>query len=167
MTIHLTHEQLCDVLLADSSSPRDSIPTIVQQHLQACLLCSAELESLRSSLSLFHQASTAYAGQVFAQSPMRKGSIAPPERYLTQPLYWATAAVLLVAASFPFTMHRPQPQTPPITASLSTHSTESDDALLDDIDQKLSADLPSPMEPLADPAPASSTIESTSALRNN
>jgi hypothetical protein len=169
MTIHLTHEQLCDVLLAGSSLPQEGSPTIVQEHLRACLLCSAELESLRASLTLFHQASTAYAGQTFAQSAMRKGSIAPPERYLTQPLYWAAAAVLLVAASFPFTMHRPQPLIPSsaATAYVSPHGAESDEALLEDIDQKLSADVPSPMEPLVDPAPATAATESTSPLRKN
>jgi hypothetical protein len=43
---------------------------------------------------------------------------------------------------------------------------ESDEALLADIDQKVSADVPSPMEPLADPTAGSSTT-STSDQRNN
>jgi hypothetical protein len=44
--------------------------------------------------------------------------------------------------------------------------TESDEALLADIDQKVSADVPSPMEPLADPT-AETTSTSTPEQRSN
>jgi hypothetical protein len=98
---------------------------------------------------------------------MRKGSIAPPQRYLTQPLYWAAAAILLVAASFPLSMRR-QPVSAPATAAFaSPHTAESDEALLEDIDQKVSADVPSPMEPLADPTAGAATTEFTSHQRKN
>lgn len=167
MNLHLTHEQLCDVILAGSSSTDQDGPTVVQEHLRACLLCSAELESLRASLSLFRNASTAYAGQALAQSVMRKGSIAPPTRYLTQPLYWATAAVLLVAASFPLTMHRQAVPSPAPVALATPHTTESDEALLEDIDQRAYAVVPSPMEPLADPTAGGTTTESSSQQRKN
>jgi hypothetical protein len=169
MNLHLTHEQLCDVILAGSPLPEEGGSAIVQEHLQACLLCSAELENLRASLAVFRDASTAYASQTFAHAAMRKGSIAPPQRYLTQPLYWAAAALLLVAASFPLSMHR-QAAPPPATAaaSLTTgHPTESDEALLEDIDQKLSADVPSAMEPLANPTTDAVATESTSNQRKN
>ena len=50
MTLHLTHEQLCDLILADSSLSHEdelhnesSDSDIVHTHLQACLICSAEL----------------------------------------------------------------------------------------------------------------------------
>jgi hypothetical protein len=166
-TLHLTHEQLCDLLLADSSTPPES--DIVHDHLRACLLCSAELESLRSSISLFRSASSSYASQEYARSSMRRESIAPPQHFLSQPLYWAAAAIVLVAASFPLSLHRQHPASLATTSTVSSHTTEteSDDALLEDIDQKLSADIPSPMEPLADPTAGRSTAESTTNQRNN
>lgn len=166
-SLHLTHEQLCDLLLADS--PFTPEGDIVQDHLRACLVCSAELESLRSSLSLFRSAASSYARQEYARSPMRRESIAPPQHYLSQPLYWAAAAIVLVAASFPLSLHRQAPPSPAAISTVSSHpmEIESDDALLEDIDQKLSADIPSPMEPLADPTAGAYTADPTSNQRKN
>jgi hypothetical protein len=173
MTLHLTHEQLCDLILADSSLPFDgnsqNDSDVVQAHLRACLLCSAELRSLRDSLSHFRDASTAYARQEFAQSYAQRSSIAPPHSFLSQPLYWTAAAVVFVAALFPLSMHR-QRAIAPVTATAASASpqiTESDDALLADIDQKVSADVPSPMEPLADPTAGAASTTSTSNQRND
>ena len=175
MTLHLTHEQLCDLILADSSlpfegnSPNDS--DVVQAHLRACLLCSAELRNLRDSLSHFRDASTAYARQEFAQSYAQRSSIAPPHSFLSQPLYWTAAAVVFVAALFPLSMHRQRAIAPvtatAVSASPQTTESESDDALLADIDQKVSADVPSPMEPLADPTAGAASTTSTSNQRND
>jgi hypothetical protein len=168
MTLHLTHEQLCDVILADSSLPREGTSTIVQDHLRACLHCSAELESLRASLSLFREAATSYAGQQFVRSCMKTGSIAPPQHFLTQPLYWAAAAVLLVAASFPINLYRQQHHpVPAATAVVAPHIAESNEALLEEVDQTLSADVPSPMEPLADPTAGSTSAKPSTYQRKN
>jgi hypothetical protein len=54
-----------------------------------------------------------------------------------------------------------------IATSPSLRATESDEALLADIDQKLSADVPSPMEPLADPTAGATSTTSTSDQRTN
>jgi len=177
MTLHLTHEQLCDLILADSSLPLEgefqneleSDDDLVHEHLRACLICSAELRNLRDSLSHFRDASTSYARQEFAQSYAQRSSIAPPHSYLSQPLYWAAAAIVFVAALFPLSMHRRQPASPAIATavSVSPQTMESDDALLADIDQKVSADVPSPMEPLADPTAGAASTTSTSDQRNN
>jgi hypothetical protein len=168
-TLHLTHEQLCDLLLEASPLPAESDSDIVQEHLRACLLCAAELESLRSSLSLFRSAASSYASQQLVRFPLQRGSIAPPQRYLSQPLYWAAVAILLVAASFPLSLHRQHPPAPAAVSIAASHSTEmeSDNALLEDIDQKLSADVPSPMEPLADPTAGAYPANSTSTQRKN
>jgi hypothetical protein len=168
-TLHLTHEQLCDLLLADSSRLMEGGSDVVQEHLRACLLCSAELESLRSSLFLFRSAASSYASQEFVRTPTQRESIAPPQRYLSQPLYWAAAAIILVAASFPLSLHRQHAPAPAATSLVSSHAPEieSDDALLEDIDQKLSANVPSPMEPLADPTAGSYPAESTLNQRKN
>jgi hypothetical protein len=179
MTLHLTHEQLCDLILADSSLPlegefqneiHDSFTTdsdVVHAHLQACPVCSAELRSLRDSLSHFRDASVAYARQEFAHSYARRSSIAPPHSFLSQPLYWTAAALVFVAALFPLSMNRQHPvsNTTTPTASVAPQTAESDEALLTDIDQKVSADVPSPMEPLADPTAGANSATSTSVQR--
>jgi hypothetical protein len=177
MTLHLTHEQLCDLVLADSSLPLKGGPQnrledssdVVQAHLRACPVCSAELSSLRDSLSNFRDASSSFARQEFAHSYARRSSIAPPHSYLSQPLYWAAAAVVFVAALFPLTMHQQRPASSPITttAASSPQTMESDEALLADIDQKVSADVPSPMTPLADPTAEAASTTSTSNQRND
>src|ERR1700738_4080918 len=146
MTLHLTHEQLCDLILADSLLPLEGNSQddsdVVHTHLLACPVCSAELRSLRDSLSHFRDASVSFARQEFAQSYAHRSSIAPPHSFLSQPLYWTAAAVVFVAALFPLSMHRQHPA-PPVarTTASSLQTTESDDALLADIDQKLSADV--------------------------
>jgi hypothetical protein len=170
MNLHLTHEQLCDVLLADSSqqSVGDHDTDVVEQHLQACLICSAELKSLRDSLSHFRDASVAYSRQQFAQSYAQRSSIAPPHSVLSQPLYWAAAAVIFVAALFPITLHRQSAAREAVkTAAVAAQNSESDEALLSDIDQKVSADVPSPMQPLADPTDETTSTTSTSDQRTN
>ncbi len=177
MTLHLTHEQLCDLILTERSLPLEDESTndrelgsdIVQAHLRACPLCSAELTSLRDSLSHFRDASVSYARQEFAQSYANRSSIAPPHSYLSQPLYWTAAAVAFVAALFPLSMHRQRPVTHSVTkATLSSpQTTESDAALLADIDQEISADVPAPMQPLADPTAGASSATSASDQRSN
>ncbi|WP_353066278.1 hypothetical protein RBB77_07915 [Tunturibacter psychrotolerans] len=170
MNLHLTHEQLCDVLLADSSqqSVGDRDTDVVKQHLQACLICSAELKSLRDSLSHFRDASVAYSRQQFAQSYAQRSSIAPPHSVLSQPLYWAAAAVIFVAALFPVSLHRQTTAREAMkTAAVAAQNAESDEALLSDIDQKVSADVPSPMQPLADPTDETTSTTSTSDQRTN
>jgi hypothetical protein len=177
MTLHLSHEQLCDLILTDSSSPLESESNnnfrsdsdVVHAHLQACLVCSAELTSLRDSLSHFRDASVSYARQEFAQSYAQRSSIAPPHSFLSQPLYWTAAAVVFVAALFPLSMHRQRPIShgATTTAMVSSEPAESDAALLADIDQKISADVPAPMEPLSDPTAGTTSATSPSDQRSN
>ena len=176
MTLHLTHEQLCDLILADTSlSHEDDLQVetsdsdIVHTHLQACLICSAELRSLRDSLAHFRDASVSYSRQEFAQSYAQRSSITPPHSFLSQPLYWTAAAVVFVAALFPLSMHQKHVVSPVTATATSgfTQATESDEALLADIDQKLSADVPSPMAPLADPTAGENSTSSDSNQRTN
>jgi hypothetical protein len=167
MNLHLTHDQLCDLILADASFRQNDESDVVEQHLQACLICSAELKSLRDSISHFRDASSAFARHEFAQSYAQRSSIVPPHSYLSQPLYWAAAAVIFVAALFPITLHQHYAASSAVKATAVSPQTESDDALLADIDQKVSADVPSPMEPLADPTDGTTSTTSTSDQRTN
>ena len=168
MNLHLSHEQLCDLIFADLASQPEEDSGVVHQHLRACLICSAELKSLRDSLSCFRDASVSYAHQEFARSHVQRSSIAPPQSYLTQPLYWAAAVLVLVAALFPLSMRHSQPNPPAAVQSTpgAASVTESDAALLADIDQKISGDVPAPMAALADPT-AGASASDTSAQREN
>jgi hypothetical protein len=67
-------------------------------------------------------------------------------------------------------MHQRRSSGLPVTASpgsASVQTIESDDALLADIDQKVSADVPSAMQPLADPTAGSAASSSTADQRKN
>jgi hypothetical protein len=173
-TRHLTHEQLCDVLLAlpseTESSAGDPALDASHNHLRDCLICSAELENLRESLALFRQAASSYAEQAYVRPFGPEASIAPSPRYRSQMLYWATAAALAIAVALPFGVHRqhtPLPQAAATTASAAAGQTApSDEALLDGIAQDLSADVPAAMQPLADPTPDAAPAQSVSGLAN-
>jgi hypothetical protein len=85
-------------------------------------------------------------------------------RLSTQPVIWASAAVLLLAAALPFTLHRHQTVAvaPNPTAQIKQTDRIGDEALLEEVDQTLSSSIPTPMQPLADPtAGRSSQIDST------
>ena len=162
MTPHLTHEQLCDMVLARSPHPLSSDYAALQHHLGACPACAAELASLRTSLTLFREASTFYSQQHLTR--LRADTIATLPKRLVQPIYWAAAAVLCIAAALPITLHRQNPSAP--AASTSATTSQSDEALLEEIDQELSTPIPSPMQPLADPTASSAATPSTSSQRN-
>ncbi len=154
---HLTSEQFGDLLTAGATSA-------VEAHLAACEQCATEAASLRDSISLFHQASTAYAdNQLRELTPL-----ALPSRRLhspsMQPLFWAAAAALLLAAFLPVRslhQHAVQP-TAAVAASASKYdhvpTQESDEALLQDVDRVASASLPASMQALADPTADDSSI---------
>jgi hypothetical protein len=176
-TNHLTHEQLCDLLLASSahtpeseSSPSKTIH-IAEDHLRSCLQCTAELQNLRSSLSSFRQAATSYAGQVYARTSINRASIAPSPRYRSHILYWATAAALAIAVALPLGLHKqhhhPIAPQPAVAAAVTPQAAESDEALLDGIAQDLSTDVPSSMQPLADPTASTATVQYISVQRKN
>jgi len=166
---HLTHEQLCDLLLADSqlSEPQ-------AQHLRACSDCAAEYASLRESLTSFRSATVAWASQASANrswtSPAQLISTRPSRwsniagRLSAQPVLWASAAVLLFAAALPFTLHRHQTAAVAPKPPVQVQQTDriGDEALLEEVDQTLSSSVPTPMQPLADPtAGRSSQLDST------
>src|SRR5216683_1981120 len=60
---HLSHEQLCDIVLARSPHPLSSDFAALQEHLSLCPACATELSNLRTSLSIFRDASTSFAQQ--------------------------------------------------------------------------------------------------------
>ena len=169
---HLSHEQLCDVLLVQPAETRSPALEAAEDHLRNCLICSSELEALRDSIALFRQTGSLYSERVYARPVMRRASIAPSPGFRSHVLYWATAAVIAIAVALPFGLHR---HNAPATASVrpaaltaapaSAESAQSDEALLDGIDQDLSAAVPAAMQPLADPTDG--TAASSSKQRKN
>lgn len=169
---HLTHRQLCDLLLA---TPHDRSPQIEQlrQHLHGCARCAAEFDSLQRPLARFASATTAWAGHTMATRswqapPMLSAHISAP-RFFSRPALWASVAALLLAA-IPLSLHHRQStaQTPvastPHTQPQGRPAIDQigDEALLEEIDQTLSSPIPTPMQPLADPtAGRSNQIDST------
>ncbi len=59
--IHLTHQQLCDLLIA---TPEETSPQLerLREHLRDCPACADEFASIRQPLERFHSATTAWAG---------------------------------------------------------------------------------------------------------
>jgi hypothetical protein len=181
---HLSHEQLCDLLLHDdldvhalqgdavcSTAAADQLASH-QEHLFNCLICSAELELMRGSIARFQALSDSFTSREFARRPLSRpfSSLLPTRsRGISFPAFaWATAA-LIVASVLPLSlMHlRPNPllkrvastpaQTSPDQAAAApTQDPASDAALLDSINQDLSAAVPTALEPLAPLAPLAS-----------
>ncbi len=159
---HLTEVQFGE-LLDGSANKTYRIPdralTSAEEHLLTCEQCAAELATLREALLLFRGAATAYADDQLRNS----APIPIPARPLVvpalRPMYFAAAAALALAAFVPMQMlHQRSRQAPQqMTATgaavdVQTYATESNEALLDDVDRAASASVPDSMQALADPA---------------
>jgi hypothetical protein len=168
MTPHLTHEKLCDMILARSPHPLSSDFASLQRHLSACPSCTAELAALRASLTVFREASTSYSQQQLTHLRADKITSVSKSKVAFQPIYWAAAAVLCIAAALPITLHRQIPSAPVSSTSAIKPAaiSPSDEALLEEINTEISAPIPSPMQPLADPTANSAPTPSTSFQRN-
>ena len=158
MNHHLTTEQLNDLLLSPSIAPN----TQVDRHLRACSACAEELLSLRASLANFRSAATSFAYHQSTLVP-RTAAPAPSSRLLSfrAPLSWAAAAAIVVAAVLPASMHRLRPKPSPAPVTVAPHTQQSDEALLEEINQNLSAPVPSAMQPLNDPTGSLSNSTNT------
>jgi hypothetical protein len=160
-TQHLTEDQFGELLSESSPTPGASPATA---HLLACEQCASELATLRQSLSLFRHASTAYANNELRQMPQMS---LPVSRPLLTPVTQATwafaAAATFLIALLPMQAYRQHTLQPARAiaagpSSLAAES-ESDDALLNDINQEVSASVPAPMQALADPLADASSNE--------
>lgn len=177
--LHLTHQQLSDLLLAAEQETSPQLETS-RAHLRGCALCSSELASLQEPIQLFRSAATAWAGHAAANRDWTLPSSARPKQtatapwFLTRPALWTAAATLLFAAAIPLALHRHSASTkaPTIAVTSPNPSQQSsksdplgDEALLDAVDQTLASSVPTPMQPLADPTAGRSNSDST--LRKN
>jgi hypothetical protein len=146
------------VILAQPESPYLSLRS-AHAHLLLCPACAAELAHLRDSLSLFRQASAAHADRELRSLP----PISIPNRGLLfpalQPAHWVAVAATLLVALLPLQSFRARPMqsaTAAVSLADSTQS-QSDAALLDDVDREASASVPAPMQALADPTQSGDT----------
>jgi hypothetical protein len=153
---HLTEEQFGELIAA---SAKGASTASAESHLQGCGQCAAELASLRECLTLYREASTAYADRELRRIPQVK--LPARRRLLFFPVlesaYWAAAAAaIFLAALLPMqTLHRrtarPAPAVVASAANVSAGS-ESDEALLEDVNREESASVPAAMQALEDPS---------------
>jgi len=147
---------------------------VVEDHLRACPLCAAELSSLQASLGNFQAATTSFANQELSLlrllHPNRiklhaiTSASSSRSTRLHHPFAWAIAAGVVVAASIgamvPRGLHRQAvlQTTAAVVAPIHANSApESDQALLEEVDDDLSSSVPSAMQPLSDPTSTASS----------
>jgi anti-sigma factor RsiW len=146
---HLTPGQLDALLIGD----RDDAAT---RHLEACPACAAELSDMRASISLLSSTVTNIAQVVRFRHNTHSSMLSSPVASRRRPIFHLTAtlalaaSVAIIAAVVPVgrLIHPPTAQAP-IAAPART--LESDEALLTEIDQQLSASVPEALAPLEDP----------------
>lgn len=137
---HLTTEQM-DRLLGNPSARSESM------HLQQCARCYEELRSLEQLFGALRVESAAVASQERARAvlPQRR----PVRAWM---LGTATAALVVTAIAVPvFTHHAPAPVAGSTQANTVRNTVEpiSDEALLNSIQDDLSASEPAALRPLA------------------
>jgi len=164
MPAHLTPAQL-DALLSPNASARDA--AAAEAHLLLCPACAAELDHLRDSISLFRQASSNHASRELNNLQ----PLSLPTRSLLfpalQPVHWFAVATTLLIALLPLQTFRPRPaQFTPAESYSVADTTESDAALLDDVDREASASVPTSLQALADPTEEDSSALSLQAPTN-
>ena len=150
---HLSEDQFGE-LLAQSPGIHTSETAAAEAHILACEQCAAEFAALRESLSLFRQASSAYADKELCNLPPMQLPARPSHALALQPTYLAVAAAVVLAAFLPLqTMrqHSFQPAPSVATSVADRPAQPEDEALLQDIDTEISASVPTPMQALADP----------------
>jgi anti-sigma factor RsiW len=154
---HLTGEQFCE-LMAGYTKAAGAESTPAEAHVKACEQCSAELASLREAVTLFREASSAYADEELRSRPRWE---IPARRVFTHrlvPAYWVAAAAMFLTALLPLQVLRRHSVAPLATVATSTtdgvadRSAQSDEALLEDVNSEISASVPTSMQALADPS---------------
>src|SRR5208283_2397975 len=168
---HLTGEQFGELMAGTTEAVGGEL-ALAEAHLQACEQCAAELASLREAITLFREASSAYANEELRRRPRW---ILPERRSYSRslmPAYWVAAAAMFLTALFPLQVlrrHNAHPQATAVVASSTPASTaQSDEALLEDVNSEISASVPTSMQALADPSDDASTASiSTSDSTSN
>lgn len=143
---HLTTEQLLDLLEQDLLDRPD---VASGTHLHVCATCQQEFAILRSSLANFRLAATNLAAAEMSPLATRRESPAPRFGFRPQ-AFAATFATVAVLLTVSVTLLRPHRafDPAPAPATVTAITPESDAALLDGIQQDLSASVPPSLAPL-------------------
>jgi hypothetical protein len=177
---HLNAEEMDGLLYAPETAAAE-----VTEHVQRCAACASEVAAMRDALGLFREAMTGTAEaavrrwEPVAPALLWKGDKRGGKVFRPVPGYFALAAtVALVAVLIPLErpVRRPVAATvvetvAPGAASPATQ--DSDNVLLEEIDQQVSESVPTALEPLEYPADASdvagkiSAGASTGAVKRN
>ncbi|HUD21623.1 MAG TPA: hypothetical protein VMQ60_02165 [Acidobacteriaceae bacterium] len=163
---HLTGEQFGE-LLSRSTEAAGPGPTMAEAHLQACEACATELASLREVITLFRDASKAYAEEELRGIPRFE---LPRRRALSHsyvPAYWLVAAAMFLTALLPLQVLRrhavrSQAAVASAPASNAASSAQSDEALLEEINREVSRPVPASMQALDDPTDDATAVSSES-----
>lgn len=166
---HLTGEQFGELLArpAEAVGPE---PTLAEAHLLACGQCTAELASLREAITLFRDASSAYADEQLRGIPQWK---LPNRRVFSHtfaPAYWFVAAAMFLTALLPLQVmrrHKLHPAAAVVSSAAVSEpdrDAQSDEMLLDEVNREISASVPTPMQALADPSADTSTVNNETSV---
>jgi hypothetical protein len=144
---HLTEKEISQWLV---EGPEHS----VSQHVQDCWTCQAELAEAQAPLAAFRSALVEWSEAQTSQSVNLQTTVVRNERLWGRRLWlpaasFALAALLLVGyAKIPISLHGNSiGQQPVVTAS---DTTDSDEALLNQVDTEVSEAVPDAMAPLTD-----------------
>ena len=101
--------------------------------------------------------------------PVAQAPCPPAELGMIQPAYWAAAATLFVAIAIPAGLHirHPVHPSPGAVDTASAQTAESDEALMEAINQDISVSVPAPMQALADPTDGTASEKSNSPQKEN
>ncbi len=146
-TDHLSAWEQEEYILNQGAEQQD--PKVLR-HLAECGACRAEVARLEHGVAIFRTAAVDWSSECLATSPQRLQS-APLRRLPILAIRWTFAAavplILLLLALLPLHLfHLSGPQTHPATQISAAKI--SDDALLEQVDEQVSVDVPSSMESL-------------------
>jgi hypothetical protein len=151
----LTEEQVMRLL--ERAVP-GAIPSgadyLVQQHLDGCEACRAEILELRSALGVYREAATSFAAAAYGESRSLRQVPFPDHTGWRPMLVWPlTLAAAACACGLAVQMtHHPAVRAVSTVAAVqagSSAGSDSDERLLEGIDQDLSAAVPPSLAPLS------------------
>jgi len=171
MSAHLTQEELTDKLLGLSS-------LTVNAHLLSCPACADDLERLKTSITCFRSAATAWSDSALARANPN-ATLVPSRRQFWPAANWiiATAAMIVLIAVSAIHFHKQeigrearsnQIATPSTTIETAQTQIERDDELLAQVNSELGEAVPAPMQPLRiSGSVASSNLQPSSSGKRN
>lgn len=166
---HLTGEQFGELMGGTTETVSAELAQ-AEAHLLVCEQCAAELAGLREAISLFREASNAYADEELRSRPRW---ILPARRTHSQslvPAYWVAAAAMFLTALLPLQVMRRHTHAPPaagvssVAASVADRNAQADEALLEDINSEISRSVPASMQALADPTGDETAVNSETSV---